>query len=57
MGALPSGLQSYLGVTNWADLATTNNIVASDGTTMTGEDWLNLLLPYVDSVATLGYAF
>jgi len=57
MGALPSGLQAYFNnaVTNWEDLATTSNITAIDGREQTGEDWLAELLPYVDSVASLGY--
>jgi hypothetical protein len=58
MGSLPSGLQNFFspaGITKWEELATTNNIVAADGTAKTGKEWLDLLLPYVNSVATLGW--
>jgi len=58
MGSLPSGLQTFFspaGITKWEELATTNNIVAADGTAKTGKEWLDLLLPYVDSIATLGW--
>lgn len=58
MGALPSGLQAFFssaGITKWEELATTSNITGADGRTQTGEEWLDLLLPYVDSIATLGW--
>jgi len=59
MGELPPQLQEFFQnqATNWEDLATTANITAADGRTQTGEDWLAELLPYVDSVATVGYSF
>jgi hypothetical protein len=58
MGALPSGLQTFFsaaGITKWEELATTSNITGADGRTQTGKEWLDLLLPYVDSIATLGW--
>jgi len=59
MGELPPPLKEFFQsqVTNWEDLATTSNITAIDGRTQTGEDWLAELLPYCDSVATIGYSF
>jgi len=60
MGDLPAPLQQFFasaGVTKWTDLATTSNITGADGRTQTGEDWLAELLPYVDSVATVGYSW
>lgn len=60
MGSLPYGLQQYFspsGITKWEDLATTSNITALDGTIKSGNDWLAQLLPYVDSVSTLGWYF
>lgn len=60
MGSLPSGLRAFfssVGITKWEDLATTSNITAIDGRTKTGKEWLNDLIPYVDSVKTVGYAW
>jgi len=60
MGILPPPLQQFFsdaGITRWDDLATTSNITGADGRTQTGEDWLAELLPYVDSVATVGYSW
>jgi len=59
MGYLPPPLKEYFSnqVSKWEDLATTSTITAIDGKSQTGNDWLNELLPYVDSVATLGYAW
>jgi len=60
MGALPYGLQQYFalaGVQLWEDLATNSNIEALDGRVQTGEDWLAELLPYVNGIASLGFAW
>ena len=57
MGQLPPPLKTYLGVTNWADLATTSNITAVDGKVRKGREWLDELLPYVNSIGTLGYTW
>jgi len=59
MGELPPPLKEFFQnqVSNWEDLATTSNITATDGRTQTGEDWLAELLPYTDSVQTLGYIY
>ncbi|APT75061.1 hypothetical protein LN42_00605 [Marinitoga sp. 1137] len=57
MGALPSGIKAYFqnAVAKWEDLVTSSNIAAIDGREQTGNDWLAELLPYVNSVATLGW--
>jgi len=60
MGTLPPPLQQFFsdaGITRWDELATTSNITGADDRTQTGEDWLAELLPYVDSVQTVGYSF
>lgn len=59
MGQLPPPLKEYFSnqVSLWSDLATTSNITAIDGKTKTGEEWLSELIPYVDSVKTVGYAW
>jgi len=59
MGSLPDSLKKYFNnlYTNWSDLATTSNITAIDGRIQTGEDWLAELLPYVDSVSSVGYNY
>jgi len=57
MGQLRPPLQTYLGVTNWADLATTSNIKAVDGKVRKGIQWLDEFLPYVNSIGTLGYTW
>jgi hypothetical protein len=59
MGHLPPPLKEYFSnqVSLWSDLATTSNITAIDGKTKTGEEWLSELIPYVDSVKTVGYAW
>jgi len=59
MSKLPPPLKEFFNnqVSNWEDLATTSNIIATDGRTQTGEDWLAELLPYVDSCASLGFAW
>jgi hypothetical protein len=59
MGDLPIPLRRFFNsssYTTWASLATTSNITA-DGRTQTGEAWLNELLPFVDSVATVGWNY
>ena len=60
MGTLPYGLQQYFapsGITKWEDLATTSNIEAIDGREQSGKDWLAELLPFVNGIATLGFAW
>ena len=58
MGILPPPLKEYFnGPQLWKDLATSSNITAIDGKVQSGNAWLNELLPYVNSVATLGYTF
>jgi hypothetical protein len=59
MGYLPPPLKEYFSnqVSKWEALATTSNITAIDGRTKTGEEWLNDLIPYVDSVKTVGYTW
>jgi len=58
MGILPLPLKEYFnGPQLWKDLATSSNITAIDGKVQSGNAWLNELLPYVNSVATLGYTF
>lgn len=60
MGMLPPPLQEFFssaGITRWDELATTTNITGADGRTQTGNGWLAELLPYVDSVASVGYSF
>lgn len=59
MGYLPPPLKEYFAtqVSKWEDLATTSNITAIDGRTKTGQEWLNELIPYVDSVKTVGYTW
>jgi len=59
MGKLPQALKEYFNnvLSTWADLATASNITAIDGKVQSGNAWLNELLPYVNSVATLGYAW
>jgi len=59
MGDLPIPLRRFFNsssYTTWASLATTSNITA-DGRTQTGEAWLSELLPFVDSVATVGWNY
>jgi len=59
MGNLPAPLRKFFNnssYTTWASLATTSNITA-DGRTQTGEAWLSELLPFVDSVATVGWNY
>jgi len=59
MGNLPAPLRKFFSnssYTTWASLATTSNITA-DGRTQTGEAWLSELLPFVDSVATVGWNY
>ena len=59
MGVLPPPLKEYFNnaVSNWADLATGSDITAIDGKKQSGNAWLNDLLPYVNGVGTLGYAW
>ena len=59
MGVLPPPLKEYFNnvPSTWADLATASNIAAIDGKVQSGNAWLNELLPYVNGVATLGYAW
>jgi len=59
MGELPPPLKAFFNyqVSKWTDLATTTNIAAVDGRTQSGHDWLAELLPYTDSVTTVGYSF
>ena len=59
MGVLPPPLKEYFNnvPSTWADLATASNITAIDGKVQSGNAWLNELLPYVNGVATLGYAW
>lgn len=47
---LPSRLMKYLGVSSWRNLATTNNITAADGKTLTGIQWLEWLLPFGNGI-------
>jgi len=59
MGDLPVPLRRFFNntsYTTWASLATTSNITAG-GRTQTGEAWLSELLPFVDSVATVGWNY
>ncbi|MEM0369741.1 MAG: hypothetical protein QXE80_03480 [Pyrobaculum sp.] len=53
LGRLPKALADYLGVLNWVDLATTAVIRALDGRRKTGHEWLNEIIPYVDSTQTV----
>ena len=59
MGVLPPPLKEYFNnvPSTWADLATGSNITAVDGKVQSGDAWLNDLLPYVNGVGTLGYAW
>ena len=59
MGTLPPPLKEYFNnvPSTWADLATSSNITAIDGKVQSGYAWLNDLLPYVNGVGTLGYAW
>ena len=59
MGTLPPPLKEYFNnvPSTWADLATDSNITAIDGKVQSGDAWLNDLLPYVNGVGTLGYAW
>jgi len=59
MGVLPPPLKEYFNnvPSTWADLATASDITAIDGKKQSGNAWLNELLPYVNGVATLGYAW
>ena len=59
MGVLPPPLKEYFNnvPSTWADLATESNIAAIDGKVQSGNAWLNDLLPYVNGVGTLGYAW
>ena len=59
MGVLPPPLKEYFNnvPSTWADLATASNITAIDGKVQSGNAWLNDLLPYVNGVGTLGYAW
>jgi len=59
MGILPPPLKEYFNnvPSTWADLATASNITAIDGKVQSGNAWLNDLLPYVNGVGTLGYAW
>jgi len=59
MGQLPPPLKEYFNnvPSTWADLATGSNITAIDGKVQSGNAWLNDLLPYVNGVGTLGYAW
>lgn len=59
MGVLPPPLKEYFNnvPSTWADLATSSNITAVDGKVQSGNAWLNDLLPYVNGVGTLGYAW
>ena len=59
MGDLPQPLKEYFNnvPSTWADLATSSNITAIDGKVQSGNAWLNDLLPYVNGVGTLGYAW
>lgn len=59
MGDLPAPLRKFFNnssYTTWASLAVTSNITAG-GRTQTGEAWLSELLPFVDSVATVGWNY
>lgn len=59
MGNLPAPLKKFFNnssYTTWASLAVTSNITAG-GRTQTGEAWLSELLPFVDSVATVGWNY
>lgn len=59
MGDLPIPLRRFFNsssYTTWASLATTSNITAG-GRTQTGEAWLSELLPFADSVATVGWNY
>lgn len=59
MGNLPAPLRKFFNnfsYTTWASLAVTSNITAG-GRTQTGEAWLSELLPFVDSVATVGWNY
>ena len=59
MGQLPPPLKEYFNnvPSTWADLATESDITAIDGKKQSGNAWLNDLLPYVNGVGTLGYAW
>jgi len=59
MGVLPPPLKEYFNnvPSTWADLATSADIEAIDGKKQSGNAWLNDLLPYVNGVGTLGYAW
>ena len=59
MGTLPPPLKEYFNnvPSTWADLATSSDIEAIDGKKQSGNAWLNDLLPYVNGVGTLGYAW
>lgn len=59
MGDLPVSLRRFFNntsYTTWSSLATTSNITAG-GRTQTGEAWLSELLPFADSIATVGWNY
>jgi len=59
MGTLPPPLKEYFNnvPSTWADLPSTSDITAIDGKKQSGDAWLDDLLPYVNGVGTLGYAW